>query len=276
MIKTKLFFIGLGTLVVNHLSQEAVRILKESEAILYCWLQQDSLDFLQKKIGLKKEIFLSFHECYVDGGTDLENYLNIKNFILETCKNRNHVVVLLEGHPLLGVTLSAMFHKLSKREDFEFKVIPGISSFDTMITDLNLDPLELGTCLVDVNRALLFDLQLNPAFNYFFYHICSVAKVETYYTAPLLNDQLEIFSSYLTKYFPNNHRVFLTKSQLSIESRGALIETTIEDLRSCILDIDFATSLFIPGIRPNPNTQMLRHIMGQHKDVLGPLFSEFV
>lgn len=121
--------------------------------------ERDLSDFFLEH-GIRNFIFLT--DLYVDGVTDTANYHAIYDKIIELVKIHKTVALLVEGHPRIGVTIVQWMAERESELPFKIEILEGISSFDTMINDLAIDPLERGTALLDANRLILFDITLDP------------------------------------------------------------------------------------------------------------------
>jgi hypothetical protein len=123
----------------------------------------------------------------------------------------------------------------------------GISSFDTMINDIKIDPLERGTILIDINRLLLFEHPTNTELDHFFYHICSIGNNRTEFSSPSINNRVSILKAYLLKFYLPTKKITMIQSQSLNSMRTHLTESTLEDIDLLLYDVNFSCSLFIQG-----------------------------
>lgn len=144
--------VGGGIMSLSQLTLEGLNALQNADKILT--FQSDPVLF--ERFGIRN--LESLAPLYWDGAADEDNYARITRKIEQDADLHQNVAVLLPGHPRVGVTV---VQSLVHRSDV--RVLPGISSFCTMINDLGVDPLERGSVLIDVNRLLLFDLKIGEA-----------------------------------------------------------------------------------------------------------------
>lgn len=245
-------FIGSGILSYRQLTLEGLEALKEASEILT--FQKNDEFFIQHH--LKTPIDLK--SLYLDSAKDADNYSRIASAVLEAEKNHGNVAVLLPGHPRLGVTLVQLF-----KGHPNLRVIAGISSFCTMINDLQIDPLERGTALLDANRYLLFELEIDPQVNHLLYHVCSVGTARTHWSDPSKDNALELLENRLISTFGADHEVYLLSSKTSEGSSSRQICVRLAELCSRLSCIDFDTSLFVPAIKPKRiNRKFLARLTG--------------
>src|SRR3990167_6942591 len=94
---------------------------------------------------------------------------------------------------IVGSGMKGLQHLKQEASDLgiALHVLPGISSFDTMINDLCLDPIEEGSCIVDANRLILYDYDVDTCLNYFIYHVCSIGNSNTDYKSPVSRNAVD-------------------------------------------------------------------------------------
>ncbi len=202
--------------------------------------------------GLKNIIFID--QLYQDNVKDNDNYERIYSFIMSKSKEFKQISLLLQGHPLVGVTLSQRF---KKQENLIVNAFAAPSSFDNLIIDKWNDPLERGSLMIDANRLLLFNQQVNPYYDTYLYHICSVGNSKTNFTQSWQGNRIDLLVEYLKKFWPQDHNVSLIYSRLN--NKSETIETTIEKLALEIENIHFGMTLFIPALKAkNINEDFLK------------------
>ncbi|BBO00308.1 hypothetical protein [Sporolactobacillus terrae] len=116
-----------------------------------------------------------------------------------------------------------------------------------MINDLSRDPLDYGAVILDANRALLYQLHLDPRMDYYVYHICSVGNERTEYSNLSLHNHLNLFKNFLLKTFPPDHKVKLIRSINKNGKQAIVTNCPISDLEKLSDFITVDSSLFIPG-----------------------------
>lgn len=189
-------------------------------------------------------------ELYKDQDRDINNYNRFIEYILKLTSEYEHLAILVPGHPLLGVTFIDLL-KDRAMFDLQIEIVDGISSFDLMTTFFEIDPLEQGTVLLDANRLLLFQYQLEPSLIYFIYHICSVGNPRTNYLKPSIGNRLDFLRDYLLKFYSEDKEIYLCRVSNSVAESSSKFSCLISDLESQVEKIDFSTTLFIPAEKPS-------------------------
>lgn len=239
--------IGLGINNVSHLTLEGVEQLKRAKKILFLSSDPNGLTCLLHQFNI--DSIEDLQSLYKDLEQDENNYRNIESKILQDCVDFNDVALLLPGHPQVGVTIVQRLQDRGKQSELNIVMTPGISSFDSMATDLKRDPLEYGSVIVDANRLLLFEYQMEPAIDCYIYHVCSVATSRISMRNPALGNQLNLLQQHLLRFYTPESRVVLICSSIKENIPTQMIDGTVSRLCDLLPHIHFGTTLFIPGRR---------------------------
>lgn len=248
MNKKKISIVGRGMDPQKNLTLAAIRCLKSADCVLGIEPQTQTWADLQKEFSLPEIHDVS--SLYVNGAHDLDNYRHFIAHVLELSEKHSHVSLLVAGHPRLGVTFIAELSKAVQGQA-ELEVVEGLSSFDVMINGLALDPLERGVGLIDANRMLLFEYQLEPSVGYFIYHVCSVGNSKTDYRAPDVGNKLETLKSFLSRFYSNDKMLFLCRASSASDQRSTFTPIALSNLANAGNQIDFGTTLYIPANNPS-------------------------
>lgn len=247
----KITVVGRGLDPAKHLSLEAIRTLKNADIILGIEPETDSWKTLREEFNIPKIIDVG--TLYINGAKDLQNYTSFIAHAFEALKTHNHVVLLVAGHPRVGVTFAQILtqHQNNSALNFEINFIEGLSSFDVMLNDLEIDPLERGSSVLDSNRLLLFQYNLEPSMNHFIYHICSVGTDRVHYSDSSKDNKITALQDYLESFYDRKKEIFLCKASNGQSEKGKYISLQVCDLAANIHQIDFGTTLFIPAEKPS-------------------------
>jgi uncharacterized protein YabN with tetrapyrrole methylase and pyrophosphatase domain len=247
MNKPVIRFIGYGICLRSQISLEAIEGLVRSKRVLFFPTVLGEMERFLERLGVKDYEDLS--PFYEDEAEDWENYVRIIEHIQAESIRFQDVSVLMPGHPRLGVSLiSWLEHTDSVKNAFDIRVIPGLSSFDTIICDIGLDPLERGTILVDANRLLDSSHALDTHWNYLVYHVSSVGSGGVHRSAMLDQGGLEKLLELLLRSFPPDHEITLIESSpLKLES-ARLEHGALRRLPDFANRFNVGTTLFVPAM----------------------------
>ncbi len=248
MSNKKICVVGQGIRSTEQITLEALSALKSAKKILYL-----SLDSFQVKLFLQEWELTEAEDIknlYEDSALDQANYLRLLEKIKNEIEVHSDVALLIPGHPRIGVTLVTWLENEKDKLNIDLKVLPGISSFDTMINDLALDPLEHGTQILDANRILLFNYQLEVSLDTFIYHVCSVGCSQTHLSDASLSNRLDLLQEALLNVYPSHHKLKLISSSIKSQGQAQIVECDLIDLKNNLNRIHFGTTLYVPSLKP--------------------------
>jgi uncharacterized protein YabN with tetrapyrrole methylase and pyrophosphatase domain len=242
----KLNIVGSGMNMKDDFTLGALEAIKKSDISYYV----DSFDpELVENYNVSSKKIFDLNDLYVDGDIDMNNYQRIFKHVINSFKSHNIITFIVGGHPRVGVSLTDMFEEYESNE-ISIEVFNGISSFNGMFNDLKTDPLETGSVILDVNRLLLFEHEINPYIDLYLYHICSVGNSRTNFEDHTINNKIFFLESYLKKFYDKEHIVKIISC--SNQGRKAEInELKLSELGNRVDLAHFGTSLYIKAKKPN-------------------------
>lgn len=247
MFDTKITIIGRGLDPSKHLSLSALTALKRADKILGIESENEFWYNLRKEFNLVEIEDIS--SLYLNNENDLTNYKNFIKLINDSTSKHRDIVLLVAGHPRIGVSFIGLLQK-ELASNIQLEVIEGISSFDVMLNQLSIDPLEQGTCILDANRLLLFQYKIETALCYFIYHICSVGNPKTNYLNPAQDNQLTYLKKHLLKYYQKTKILYLCRASNGKHQDSKITPLPIIELDKDLSLIDYSTTLYIPPEDP--------------------------
>lgn len=236
---------GLGIKDLKQMTIETFEQVLSASVVLY--LGCDSKNHLPelKKMGVGK--IESILELYVDGAVDEENYQRLEQYVINATQTHTKTVLLVPGHPRIGVTL---VQRLTRRDNIAVNVLPGISSFDTMINDLGRDPLEKGSLVIDANRMLLFDMIWPSNVDCYLYHVCSVGTQKVHLRDAQKDNSWDLLKQHLLKIYGPAAIVHLISSSTKENQSSQQYSASLSDLETLKSRVHFGTTLFIEAEKP--------------------------
>lgn len=240
--------IGIGLNPDLDLTIAAKNKLKESPKVLT--LASASISKKLEEMLIKNENILYL---YGNGNADQENYDRILIYLIETKKVYEEVTLAIPGHPMIGVTIVGMLLKLESIYNYKVNVYPGVSSFDWMMIDLGRDPIARGSMLLDANRFVLLNIQIDPQLDIFLYHVCSVGTRKAWYRDPSKDNNLEILKLKLLNFYQKDKVINLVSSgsNFTIKNDKSIIYSTqLKNIVEMRKYINFSSTLYIQAEKP--------------------------
>jgi uncharacterized protein YabN with tetrapyrrole methylase and pyrophosphatase domain len=253
-----IYIIGTGQNPKDHMTLESVRVCKNVEKLLL--INGDSQSVIEAIDGHSN--YEDIIDLYIDGDIDDNNYKRIVEKVISDSKKYNSVAVTTAGHPLVGVS---WWERLKKNKHFtgNLKYVEGISSWTSMLVELELDPLEAGSIIIDANRCLVFNQEINPEFDIFIFNFCSTGTRYTNISDPSKDNELNDLKIHFLKFFPKNHKVKMISAKHNEQMDGEIYEVELQNLCDLLPKIKFYSSLFFPSINPRKiNKNFLKKLIG--------------
>jgi uncharacterized protein YabN with tetrapyrrole methylase and pyrophosphatase domain len=258
----RLNIVGAGIACPGHLTLEALQAIRSCSKMAHLGVSPEHLAPLCEITGNVPAI--SLDELYEDGAQDQQNYSRIVTAVIGNLLSTDSLAFVLYGHPRMGVSLVRQLERTLGSEPVSISVLPGISSFDTIINDLAVDPLEYGSVIIDANRLLLFEIQLNPLLEHYIYHISSIGTALTNFTEPTSVNRLDLLREYLLRYFPPHHPAMLISSATAPDSHAERTELQLENLMDFASSIHYGHSLYIPHTKHVRLNEEFLRFLRQH------------
>lgn len=240
--------IGRGLNPKKHLTLEGLSALKRSDLILGIESEKETWVNLSETHNFPTICDIS--SLYINGDEDINNYRRFINYVLTQSQHHQTISLLVAGHPCLGVSFVKLLQLTVKEKPIALNIIEGLSSFDIMIKDLEIDPIDRGMTLLDANRLLLFKYEMEPANGYFIYHVCSVGTKKTNYLDPETNNQLVRLQNYLEKFYPKNKTLYFSQASNGENDKAQYKKLLLSELAEQVSNINFSTTLYIPPEMP--------------------------
>jgi len=191
--------------------------------------------------------FVDLSDLYADGRRDEDNYAAIVERVTSSLTNGGDSCLVLPGHPVFGVSLAVRLARRSVADGFRLEVVPACSSFDLIVARMIHDPLERGTVLLDANRLLLFDFNLDPSLDCYIFHASSVASPVVNRHNPKISNQVQLLQDKLAEVYGGDKSLSLCRIH---DGSLSLTNICVSELTSQVEYISFNTTLFIPGSTP--------------------------
>lgn len=144
------YLLGTGILATVQFTEETVQALT---ACRLAFVLHDDLD-VHRRIARMGPKVHDMADAYVQGGQRREIYSSIAHEVVEAAAaGGGPVAFVVHGHPLFLVSASEYLLELAQERRLVARALPGVSSFDTLLTDLGID-LGYGVQIFDATSLL--------------------------------------------------------------------------------------------------------------------------
>jgi len=219
--------VGLGPGDPKHVTRQAWEELTAANEIFLRTRNHPIVDALPP--GL---VIHSFDHLYQNAESFFEVYSGIVDQLLEEIRTREKLIYAVPGDPIIGEATTAALRDRAHKNDFEIRLIPGVSFIESCLSLLEIDALD-GLSIVD---ALELASTHHPSFPPD--HVVLVGQV---YSRLVASDvKLTLMNQY-----PDEHPVKLIH-------KSGTPQSEIESLKLFEMDrsdkIGSMTTLFIPPL----------------------------
>ena len=241
-----LYIVGLGIVSVRQVTREAESAMRRSNEILYVSDAIGIHGYLQELCEKVTEVYVSILR---EGEERLSKYNRIAAMVIEAALDHPPVSFAVSGHPLVFVYPSQQILAVADDLGLRVKVLPGISSFDSMIVDLQLDPGTRGVQMFETTALLLQQRPLYPDVPCFLWQIGSV-ETRLFTRAPSLPGRFVRLQNHLLKYYPADHKVKIVYSSSHPLAAPSTLEFRIDEMHLHAAHIHPGATLYLPPAAP--------------------------
>jgi len=241
-VAADLYLLGSGIRGTLQMTEETRQALSVSRVIYV--LHNDEL--VHKELARFAEV-RSFADLY-DGATHRPDvYREMSQVLVEEAAKGPGVAFVVHGHPLFLVSATEYTIELAESRGLRVSLIPGVSSFDTLLCDLGID-LGYALQMYDASTLIQGAYTLDPRVPTLVFQLATTlnasvtrGEVDAAVLQPLVD--------YLVRYFPEEHPCTVVHSGATLLERTEKVETTLGLLASSPVDLRFRPTMFIPAVR---------------------------
>lgn len=224
MNKTDLYIIGLGIKGLLHLTVEAIQALKVCRCV---YVLHHDLSVVE---GLRNycDDVVDLEGLFKKGGSRDLIYREISSLMISKSKEQPKIAFVTHGHPLFLVSASEYMVKLGKKSGLNVRILPGISSFDTILCDLEID-FGHDAQIFDASTFLRECSPIHARIPAIFFNISSCLNYDVMFDDPN-SEILKPLVNVLIEIFGVNHICKLVHSASHVLEKSVVEEVTLENL----------------------------------------------
>lgn len=237
---TNIYFVGTGVSTHLHLTEESKQALTECDVLLVLHPDYNTHSYL---FNFCKSI-INLEYMYEGEEERLNVYKKISELIVEEANKGKKVAFVTHGHPLFLVSATEYTMELADKNNLSYKIIPGISSFDTILAELKID-YGYALQMYCANSLLRNEYSINCDVPLILFQLATVN------TSKIIADEVNIselsrLKSYLLNYYDENRECkFITCSRHYFE-KDEIVLCKLKDLDNVEqVDLSMRPSLVI-------------------------------
>jgi uncharacterized protein YabN with tetrapyrrole methylase and pyrophosphatase domain len=249
-----LYIIGLGVSIPEHLTAQAIEAMSNC-CKLFSIVQEPVSRWLPPEQVGRIEV-INLLDFYVDGSLRMENYDRAAQMVLDASGVGSSGYITY-GNPMAYDSVAQLIVKRAPESGRSVRVVPGISSLDSMLCDIQVD-MAPAIQVFEASWLLAFKIVPRVDTQVILVQMGSFGSYRTHYRRRLDGNALIDLVHHLTSVYPNDHRVSLVRSTASGLHPEKISSFTLEHLSDATAEELSGASLHIPTLRqPIPNGAML-------------------
>jgi uncharacterized protein len=239
ILPADLYIVGAGVAIPDHLTGQSLAALRACGRI-FVNLEESALAQLPTDIAARCE---SVRHLYQDQALRVENYRAVTQAVIDAMGN-GPVGWLTPGHPRVFDSVSEGLVTACRQRGWKVRIVPGISSVDTILAELNYDPLR-GLLIYDATAMVVRKLVplTSTALLLMQPHVFGTDIAQL---SPSSKLDLTPLRDHLRLFYPPEHRCAFIRSASQSADEHAVTWTLLEDLPSVPSEKVAGASLFVP------------------------------
>lgn len=178
-----------------------------------------------------------------------EVYRSIAELLIAESKSGPGVAFVVHGHPLFLVSATDYLLELSERHEIKIRVLPAVSSFDTILCDLGFD-YGYGLQILEATTMINRRWKPNPSIPALVFQLATVMNplVTREAPPPLV---LKPLVEHLSSSYPSTHKCTIVYSATHVLEQSTLVDIPLGDLhKSNQIELWRRPTLYVPAIDP--------------------------
>lgn len=260
---TDIYIVGTGMVGYVQLTIEARQALDRSKIAYVVDAQRLVKDHIREEyctdvVDLTTE--------YTRNEPRKKTYERMAERVLEEAETSSDPVSLaLYGHPMVFVSPSRLVVEKGDEMGLDIETMPGISAIDCIYADSRFDPARNGVQMFEATDLLLREWELNPEVPAMVWQVGSVETIR-HTTRRSDPSRFERFTSYLQRYYPNDHTVHLLQTATYPIAESQQVDVPLDEFDAVTETVDSgAHILYVPPVRERPvqNEALLERIRAE-------------
>jgi uncharacterized protein YabN with tetrapyrrole methylase and pyrophosphatase domain len=251
-----LFIIGLGILVPDHVTVEATAAMSVCDQI-FSIVQEPRAIWLPTGNGMARR-FINLLPFYEEQALRTTNYFRVSEMVVSELRPGSSAAYVTYGNPMVFDRVAHNLVETCKQKGLKVRIIPGISSLDTVLCDLRLD-LAPGMQIYDASSLVTHSIEPNVTIPLLLIQVGAFGSLRTQYRRRQTGNSLMALQNYLLRFYSETHNVTLVRTGRSTESD--LAPTSLGQLSQVSADVLSGSSLYIPASQqPRLNLELVKRM----------------
>lgn len=251
-----LIIVGSGIKSIAHLTTETKAYIKQSDKVLYLVNEPIMKEWIERYSQHAE----SLEPIYTKYPLRLHCYRAITEYILENLYKKQHVCVVLYGHPTVFAKPALAAVIAAKEKGYYAKALPGISAYDCLFADLLIDPATHGCQAFEATDLLIRRRICDPHSHLLIWQAGFIGNLG-HHTTPADNlNGIKLLVQHLSQWYNVEHQVILYEAAQYPHFEPVITKTTLNALVN--EHITHITTLYLPPLQKAPIDEFMLKELG--------------
>jgi len=248
----RLVIIGTGIKTTGQLTTEAIAWMENADSLLYV-VGDPIAEAVMQRLNPKGAVSMGGY--YEQGRSRLYAYNAMVEHMLGCVRNGDTTVGAFYGHPGVFAYPSHESIRRARKEGFDARMLPGISSEDCLFADLGVDPAVGGCQSYEATDFLLNDVAIDPSSQLVLWQIGTLGDW-TYQTQHYDIRAMPLLVRKLSRFYPLSHEITVYEAPMFPTAEPMIAKFPLGWLAE--FPITAAMTLYIPAARSRmPDPEMI-------------------
>lgn len=244
MAKTNLYVLGSGIYSGLHLSTETIQALRSCQTVFLLHDDHMVFDAVKEFCPDVRDLL----DLYQDSSKERRQiYIEVADRVIAECEMGKTVALMVHGNPMFLVSACEYTIEFARKNGLTAKALPAISSFDTLLCDLEID-LGYGVQVFDPESMIANNWIPNPKVPLLLFQLAQFRNPFLIKGEPN-SFGLTPLTEWLRQFYPADHLCILVHSGAHILEASAKLNVYLKDLcERTDLGLGNRPTLYVPSI----------------------------
>ena len=239
--------VGLGVAGVHQATREVEETIKRSSRVFVTDMALGVVEYLRTLCPTVTNLYTD----YTVGSHRIEIYRRMASVVVATALESAPVCFATYGHPKMYCYPTTLIQRAARVLDLNVTVLPGISSLDTLMVDLDIDPAMDGLQMYEATDVIV---RRRPIQSDVPCVILQAAIALDPYNNPGQSNAegAELLQNHLLQFYPADHRATLIVSRTHPLLDPIEVSFPIGELAAAVSRSSNVATMMIPPVHPRP------------------------
>jgi siroheme synthase len=239
---TNVYLLGSGIRGSLHFTNETVQALNTCRLVYVLHADVMVLDYIRKHCAEVRDLA----SLYEGEEVRKDVYHKISEILVDEAERGGPVALVVHGHPLFLVSAAEYTIALAKQRNLVTSVLPAVSSFDTLLCDLEID-YGYGVQIFDSTTMLDNGWVPNSAVPLLVFQLATTCNPLVVSTRPT-GDGLKPLVEHLIPVYGESHLVKVVHSGAFLLEKTEIIDLRLSDIADDGIDLERRPTLYVPPV----------------------------